>query len=140
MNALYGSMIASILFYKKLVTSLKGNGFESNLYDPCVANKMVDNKVKVLTICFHMDNCKISHESTPVVDNTISWLKEDYKVLFEDGSGTMNVHQGKTHDYIGMTLDYSRNSEVHISMVKYIRMCGTHSKRPKLISTMDLLK
>ena len=70
MNALYGSMIASVLFYKKLVTSLNGNRFELNLYDPCVANKMVEDKI--LTICFHVDNCKISHESTPVVDNTIS--------------------------------------------------------------------
>ena len=82
-------MIASALFYKKLVTSLKGNGFELNPYDPCVANKMVEDKV--LTICFHVDDCKISHESTPVVDNTISWLKEDYEVLFEDGSGAMKV-------------------------------------------------
>ncbi len=89
MNALYGSMIALVLFYKKLVTSLKGNGFELNPYDLCVANKMVEDKV--LTICFHMNNCKISHESTPVVDNTISWLKEDYKVVFENGLGAMKV-------------------------------------------------
>ncbi len=100
------------------MTSLKGNRFELNQYDPCVANKMVEDKV--LTICFHMDDCKISHESIPVVDNTISWLKEDYKVLFEDGSGAMKVCRGKTHDYIGMTLDYSHDSEVHISMIKYI--------------------
>ena len=76
MNALNGSMIASVLFYKKLVTSLKKNGFELNPYDPCVANKMVEDKV--LIICFHMDDCRISHESTPVVYNTVSWLKEDY--------------------------------------------------------------
>ena len=72
---------------------------------------------KVLTICFHLDDCKISHESTLVVDNTIIWLKEDYTVLFEDGSGAMKVHQGKIHDYIGMTLDYSHVSEVHILML-----------------------
>jgi len=89
MNALYSSMIALVLFYKKLVTSLKENGFELNPYDPCVANKMVEDKV--LIICFHMDDCKISHESNPVVENTISWLKEDYKVLFEDGLGAMKV-------------------------------------------------
>ena len=82
-------MIALVLFYKKLVASLKGNRFELNPYDPCVANKMVEDKV--LTICFHVDNCKNSHESTLVVNNTISWLKEDYKVLFEDGLGAMKV-------------------------------------------------
>ena len=55
------------------------------------------------------------------MENTISWLKEDYELLFEDGSGAMKVRQGKTHDYIGMTLDYSYDSEVHISMAKYIK-------------------
>ena len=61
MNALYSSMIALVLFYKKLVASLKENGFEQNPYDPCVANKTVSGEV--LTICFHVDNCKISHKS-----------------------------------------------------------------------------
>ena len=45
MNALFSSMISLVLFYKKLVTSLKGNGFKLNPYDPCVANKMVEDKV-----------------------------------------------------------------------------------------------
>ena len=71
------------------MTSLKGNEFELNPYDPCVANKMIEDNV--LTICFHMDHCKIAHESTPVVDNTNSWLKEDFEVLFEDGLGAMKV-------------------------------------------------
>ncbi len=75
MNALYGSMIASVLFYKKLVASLRGNGFEFNPYDPCVANKTVGGAT--LTICFHVDDCKISHKSTGVVDETIDWLRND---------------------------------------------------------------
>ena len=62
---------------------------------------------KVLTIYFHVDDCKISHLSTKVVDDTIEWLRDDYKVIFEDGMGAMKVHQGKVHDYIGMVLDYS---------------------------------
>ena len=66
MNALYGTMVASLLFYKKFVTSLKKQGFELNPYDPCVANKTVDGKV--LTVCFHLDDNKISHKSSKVVD------------------------------------------------------------------------
>ena len=118
MNALYGSMIASVLFYKKLVASLKGNGFTLNPYDPCVANKTVEGGI--LTICFHVDDCKISHRATGVVDKTIDWLRNDYEVLFEDGSGAMKVHRGRVHDYLGMTLDFSHEGELHISMVKYI--------------------
>ena len=51
---------------------------------------MVDGKV--LTICFHVNDCKIFHLSTKVVDETIKWLKDEYKVIFEDGTGTMKVH------------------------------------------------
>ena len=36
MNALYGTMVASLLCYKKFVKSLKRNGFRLNPYDPCV--------------------------------------------------------------------------------------------------------
>ncbi len=35
MNVLYGSMVALLMFYKKLVTALKSYGFEYNPYDPC---------------------------------------------------------------------------------------------------------
>jgi hypothetical protein len=70
MNALYGSMIALVLFYKKFVNSLKEHRFSMNPYDACVANKTVNGKV--LTICFHINDCKISHKSKAVVDDTIS--------------------------------------------------------------------
>ena len=118
MNALYGSMVASLMFYKKMVAALKSYGFEFNPYDSCVANKIVDGTV--LTICFHVDDCKISHVSSQVVDETISLLRNDFEVLFEDGSGAMQVQRGKKHVYLGMSLDYSRKGEVHISMFKYI--------------------
>jgi len=58
-NALYGTMVASLLYYRKFVKSLKSIGFELNPYDPCVANKMIDGKQ--MTICFHVNNCKLSH-------------------------------------------------------------------------------
>ena len=118
MNALYGSMVASLMFYKKLVAALKSYGFEFNPYDSCIANKIVNGTV--LTICFHVDDCKISHVSPQVVEETVSLLRKDFEVLFEDGSGAMQVHRGKIHDYLGMTIDYSHKGEVHISMVKYI--------------------
>ncbi len=45
MNALYGTMVASLLFYKNFVTSLKKEGFVLNPYEMCVANKTVNGKV-----------------------------------------------------------------------------------------------
>ncbi len=131
-NALYVSMIALILFYKWFMNSLKEHGFSMNLYDACVANAMVEGKV--LTICFHVDNCKISHRSKAVVDSTICWLKVDYEVLFKDGSGAMKVCWGKIHAYLGMTLDYSHEGEVRILMVKYIKdVWETYQKAQEII-------
>jgi hypothetical protein len=118
MNALYGSMVASLMFYKKLVKALKPYGFEYNLYDSCVANKIVEGETTM--ICHHVDDCKISHVSTSVVDETIGLLKADFEIIFEDGSGAMQVRRGKTHVYVGMTLDYTCPGQVRITMIKHM--------------------
>ena len=69
-----GTMVASLLYYKKFVKSLKSKakGFKLNPYDPCAANKQI--KGEQLTVCFHVDDCKISHLIPKVVDETIEWL------------------------------------------------------------------
>jgi hypothetical protein len=119
LNALYGTMVASLLYYHKFTNSLKKHGFTMNPYDSCVWNKMVKNKQ--LTICFHVDDCKLSHASSQVQEETISWLWHDYESVFEDGSGKMKVHHGKVHKVLGTTLDFTSKSKVHISMIEYIR-------------------
>jgi hypothetical protein len=118
MNALYGSMVASLMFYKKLAKALISYGFVYNPYDSCVANKVVEGETT--TICHHVDDCKISHVSEKVVDNIISLLKRDFEIIFEDGSGSMQVRRGDSHVYVGMTLDYSHPGQVRISMVKHV--------------------
>jgi hypothetical protein len=65
-------MVALLLYYKKFFKSLKSKEFKLNPYDPCVANKQVNGEV--LTTCFHVDNCKISHLTPKVVDKMIEWL------------------------------------------------------------------
>ena len=42
-NALYGTMVTSLLYYSKFTKSLTSIGFETNRYDPCVANKLIDS-------------------------------------------------------------------------------------------------
>ena len=118
LTALYGTMVASLLYYKKFVKSLKSKGFKLNPYDPCVANKQV--KGEQLTVCFHVDDCKISHVSPKVVDETIEWLRSEYENIFEDGSGQMKVHRGKTHKYLGMTLDFSHDDQCRVTMIDYV--------------------
>jgi hypothetical protein len=117
-NAIYGTMVASLLYYRKFCKSLTGIGFELNPYDPCVANKII--KGKQMTIAFHVDDCKLSHKDTKEMDKMIQWLREEYESIFEDGSGKMTVSWGKIHTYLGMTLDYTTPGQVKISMIDYV--------------------
>ena len=41
-------------------------GFELNEYDPCVVNKMINRKE--CTVAWYVDDYKISHENSAVVD------------------------------------------------------------------------
>jgi hypothetical protein len=107
-NALYGTMVASLLYYRKFTKSLTSVGFEINPYDPCVANKTVVGMQ--MTICFHVDDCKLSHHSSRANDNMIDWLRQEYESIFEDGSGQMTVSRGRVHKHLRMTLDYTIRS------------------------------
>ena len=111
-------MVAALLYYKKFVKSLKSKAFKLNPYDGCVANKIV--KGKQITICFHVDDCKISHEVPQVIDETIDWLKAEYESIFEDGSGEMKVHRGKVHKYLGMSLDFTNKGQCIVTMNDYL--------------------
>jgi hypothetical protein len=111
-------MVALLLYYKKFDKSLKSNGFRLNPYDPCVANKQV--KGEQSTVCFHMDNCKILHLILEVIDETIEWLQSEYENVFEDGTGQMKVHYGKTHKYLGMSLDFSHANQCRVTMIDYV--------------------
>jgi hypothetical protein len=100
------------------VKSLTKQGYKINPYDGCVANKVI--KGKQITICFHVDDCKISHESSKVIGDTIDWLRSEYESIFEDGSGAMKVHRGKVHKYLGMSLDFSHKGQCRVSMYDYV--------------------
>jgi hypothetical protein len=117
-NALYGTMVAILLYYRKFVKSLTDIGFIINPYNPCVANKIIEGKQ--MTICFHMDDCKLIHCKKMVMDTMIEYLRQDYENIFEDGTGAMTVSRGKIHKYLGMTLDYTVRGQVKITMFDYV--------------------
>jgi hypothetical protein len=90
-----------------------------NPYNRCVWNKMIEKKQ--ITICFHVDDCKVSHKLARVVDEAIKWLRRDYKSIFEAGSGAMVVHRDLVHRYLGMTIDYSTRGAAQILMADYVK-------------------
>ena len=61
-NAIYGTMVAGLLYYRKFSSSLTKRGFKVNPYDPCVWNK--DIKGKQMTIFSHVGDNKILHVNT----------------------------------------------------------------------------
>ncbi len=115
MNAIYGTMIAGLLYYRKFTESLKRKKLIKNPYDPYIWNKVI--KGKQCTICFHVDNCKISNVILKVIDNMIVWLRQEYKSIFTDGSGKMKVARGKVHKYLGMTLDFATAKVVKVTVI-----------------------
>jgi hypothetical protein len=111
-------MVASLLYYRKFVKSLTEVGLIINRYDPCVSNKIIEGKQ--MTICFHVDDCKLSHHKKKVMDTMIEYLREEYESIFKDGKGAMTVSRGKIHKYLGMTLDYIVCGRVKSTMFDYV--------------------
>jgi hypothetical protein len=118
LNAIYGTMVAGLLYYRKFADSLDQKKFIKNPYDPCVWNKIIDGNQ--CTICFHVDDCKISHIKSSVNDGIIAWLRQEYKSIFTDGSGKMKVARGRVHVYVGMTLDFTVDRVVKVNMIPYV--------------------
>ena len=72
--ALYGMMIASILYYKKFRKDIESVGFEVNPYDICVANRTVNGKQHMVT--WHVDDLKLSHVDSKVNDDFEVWCEK----------------------------------------------------------------
>ena len=73
-NSIYGTTTAILLYYKKFRRSLEDECYKFNPYDPCVANNIT--KVSNMTVCFHVDDCKLIHKIPKLVGKTITWLKQ----------------------------------------------------------------
>ena len=59
LKAIYGMLIAALLWFHKLRKDLGEFGFKFNPYEPCVGNKIVDAKQQ--TVRFHVDDLMSSH-------------------------------------------------------------------------------
>jgi hypothetical protein len=126
LKALYRMVRAARLFWEKLSGKLLEWGFTPNPYNPCVVNKMI--KGKQLTVAWHIDDLKASHVLSTVVDKFIEDMESEF------GKETpINKSHRKVHDYLGMKLDFSKPSEVMVTMIDYIKavlhnapkeMCG----------------
>jgi Reverse transcriptase (RNA-dependent DNA polymerase) len=113
MRALYGMLVAALLWYRKFREDLESQGFVFNPYDPCVANREVDRKQH--TVRFHVDDLMSSHVDPEVNDEFLKWLNKMY-----GKHGEVKATRGKVHDYLGMTFHF-KSDKVVISMTDYIK-------------------
>jgi hypothetical protein len=113
-KALYGTLQASLLFWKDLSKNLKEWGFKINPYDWCVADKTINGKQ--CTVLWHVDAIKVSHEDPEVVTQVLK--------LFEDVYGSkdapLTITRDKVHNYLGMTIDFSVDGKVDFTMIDSI--------------------
>ena len=115
LKALYGTLQAAWLFWEKLQAKLvKDWGFVPNRYDSCMVNKKVDGKQ--LTVAWHVDDLKVSHEEEKVLDEFIAMMEEEF------GQETpLSVSRGLVQEYLGMTLDFSERGRVVVKMSNYVK-------------------
>jgi hypothetical protein len=113
-KALYGTVQASRLFWERLSSFLiDQNGFERNPYDFCAVKKMVNGKQ--LKVVWYVDDLKISHVDSAVVDDMIDSLRKESGQVSD-----LTIRRGKVHDYLGIKIDYSTSGKVIMSMSDYI--------------------
>ena len=91
-------------------------GFKLKPYDICVANKTITRRQ--CTIIWHVYDLKISHVDSNVVDDIIELLDKKYG---QDQENPMTAHLRKTHDYLGITINYNTQGNVVFTMFDYIQ-------------------
>ena len=67
-----------------------------------------DTHGKQMTITWHVDDLKISHDSDGAISEVITWLESIY--------GQLDASRGTKYQYLGIDLDYSEAGKVKISM------------------------
>ena len=116
-KTLYGTLQAMLLFRKDLIHFLMTElGFVINTYDSCVVNKMINGKQ--CTIIWHVDNLKLSHVEQSVLEELADKLNSKYGQIM-----LLVIHWGKVHDYLRMTIDYSKDGKVKFSMPTMCKAC-----------------
>ena len=85
-------------------------GFKLNNYDQCVANKMIEGTQ--CTIVWNVDDNKISHVNSQVVDQVITKIKKKFR--------KMTVKRGKEHVFVGMNISFIGDNKLKLTMKNYL--------------------
>ena len=102
LRAIYGIILADILFYKKFCGDLENIVFEFNHCNPYVANRI--SVFNQHTSIFHMDDVISSHVIPKVNDKLKEWMNLYYCKHVE-----VNSNRGKLHYCLEMSFYFTEN-------------------------------
>ena len=112
-KALYGLMRASLLFYQNLRKELEKYIFVVDPYDPCVAN-MTTKRGKKLTAVWHVDDLMALCEDNFELRKFSCYLGNLYGLK-------LSMRVGRTHDYLGVDMEFCEDRVLEVSMFKYLQ-------------------
>lgn len=125
-KAVYGTLLAAVIFYEKLSKHLREHGFTCNDYDMCTFNKIVNGNQ--LTVQFHVDDLKASHCDLEVLKEFVNQLRKEFGKEHK-----LSENVGNLHDYLGIRIDYSIKGKVVFTMFDYLKdiivECPTNLKK-----------
>lgn len=98
---------------RNLLSHLENHGFIQNEYNKCTFNKIINGEQ--LTVQFHANDLKASHQDTKVLDEFLEDLQKEFGKEDE-----LTETKGKVHEYLGMTIDYSLTNKVVFTMYDFI--------------------
>ena len=104
--AIYGCIESALRWYELYSKTLKDEGFTINPYDKCVANKEINGSQ--CTIVWYVDDNKISHRDTKVVDEVIDIMKGHF--------GDLTINRGDAHTFLGMNIKIRADRKIEIEM------------------------
>ena len=112
--ALYGCVESGRLWYNHFKDILVSKlGYKVSAYDDCVFNLLDSNGFIISTIVVHVDDGFVTGSSEKILDEFFEKLSAEL--------GELTIKRGRIHDYLGMMLDFSQPSVVHITIQKMIR-------------------
>jgi hypothetical protein len=115
LKATYGMLQSSLLYYKKFHKDIESIGFEVNLYDPCVANRIVNGKQH--NVSWHVNDLNSSHINNKVNNQFLQWLEKTYA---SNDIGHVKAIRGNHHNYLAMILDFSIPGILQVDMTCHV--------------------
>ena len=109
LRALYGCKQSAKLWYDMLVAELMKLGFKENLKAPCCFNMTIMGSQA--TVCVHVDDLLITHDSHEGVMAVIDLIKTSFKdIVVQDKLDLI---------YLGMKIHRCENYDIEVSMEDY---------------------